>query len=218
MSQPKLEAENVTIVLLGSFNPQIFQPAWFASQGLIRKEAADSTKIEVIHNEIASLSIESLKLQITKDRYFASTPDASSYEVLRDLTLGSFRILHHTPISAMGLNHGFHYLMPSEDAWHEVGIGIAPPGPWSKILQKPVLRSLTMQGARPDKYKGYIQVHVEPSSQVKPGVFVTFNDHYEHKVDQPAQGCDEIINILNSNFTSFLDFSRKMAFSLIGVR
>jgi len=218
MSHPKLEIENLNIVLLGSFNPQIFQPAWFASQGLIRKEEADSTKIEVIHNEIASLSIESLKLQITQDRYFASTPDASSYEVLRDLTMGCFRILHHTPIRAMGLNHGFHFLMPSEDDWHAVGIGLAPPEPWSKILQNPVLGVLTMQGARPDKYKGHIQVRVEPSSQVKPGVFVTFNDHYEPKVDPPAQGCDEIIDILNSNFNSFLDISRKVAFSVIGVR
>jgi hypothetical protein len=33
---------------LWSFNPQIFQPAWFAAEGLIRKGEAEAAKIEIV--------------------------------------------------------------------------------------------------------------------------------------------------------------------------
>jgi hypothetical protein len=36
MPVPKCESEGASIVLLGSFNPGIFQPAWFGAHGLIR--------------------------------------------------------------------------------------------------------------------------------------------------------------------------------------
>ena len=39
---PKLEEDLASIVLVGSFNPVIFQPAWFAHQGLISESEAAS--------------------------------------------------------------------------------------------------------------------------------------------------------------------------------
>ena len=38
--------EGVTIVLLGQFNPAIFQPAWLAAENLVRPQEAESAEIE----------------------------------------------------------------------------------------------------------------------------------------------------------------------------
>ena len=48
------EYGNVGIVLLGSFNPPIFRPEWFAKTGIISDEAAATAEIEVIHKQISA--------------------------------------------------------------------------------------------------------------------------------------------------------------------
>ena len=36
------------VVLVGKFNPVIFQPSWFSSQGLIKEKDADSAEVNII--------------------------------------------------------------------------------------------------------------------------------------------------------------------------
>ena len=60
----QLEIEGHSIVLLGSFNPQIFQPSWFGNEGLIRKEEADSAKIEIVHRDLVSFSTETFRVEV----------------------------------------------------------------------------------------------------------------------------------------------------------
>jgi hypothetical protein len=52
----KSEIDGHTIVFVGSFNPQIFQPAWFASRNLLKKEEADGAKIEIINRQLVIFS------------------------------------------------------------------------------------------------------------------------------------------------------------------
>ena len=103
MSQPTLELEGISIVFLGSFNPQIFQPAWFSAEGLLRKEEAEAIEINVIHREIVSFQSSWLQLQVRSNQFILSTEDSSFYEPLRDLALGTFQLLRHTPIQKMGI-------------------------------------------------------------------------------------------------------------------
>ena len=70
-TQPAIEIEGVSIVLLGDFNPKIFQPAWFAAQELIRKEEAESAEIEVIHPEVVVFSLDWLRIQVTRNRWIS---------------------------------------------------------------------------------------------------------------------------------------------------
>jgi hypothetical protein len=218
MSQPKLEIEGVGIVLVGSFNPQIFQPAWFAAEGLIPKEEEEIAKIELIHREIASFSTDWLHLQVTTDRFSATTTQSSFYEPLRDLVLGTFRLLRHTPILQMGINRDAHFRMASEEAWHAFGYKVAPKEPWAGILKEPGMRSLTIEGQRSDQLRGYIRVRVEPSVRVHPGVFLNVNDHYEAQNMETGRGCDEVIDILDREWRTSLERSSKIAFSLLEVQ
>jgi hypothetical protein len=214
-SPAKPEIEGVGIVLVGSFNPTIFQPSWFAAENLIREEEEQAAKIELIHRQVAIFSLDWLHLQVTDERFIATTSQSSFYEPLRDLVLGTFRLLRHTPIRIMGLNRDCHFRMPSEEAWHAFGHRLAPKEPWVGILKEPGMRSLTMEGVRPDHLKGYVRVRVEPSVRVHPGVFINVNDHYEAKDAATVRGCDEIIDILDREWQNSLARSAEITSLLL---
>ncbi len=217
MAEIKPKIEGLNIVLRGSFNPQIFQPAWFAAEGLIRKEEADSAKVQVIHPEVTVFSLDWGQVQVTHDLFSAesSTNQRFSPELIRDLTVGTFRLLRHTPVTMMGLNRFFHFPITSMELWHSVGHKLAPKEHWRDLLQEPGTRSLTIQGVRPDGLKGLILVKIEPSIEAHPGVFVHVNDHFEAQATAPVQGATELIGILEKSWKESLERSRKIAYSLV---
>ena len=49
-------ADNVSIVLLGAFNPKIFHPAWLAMHGLISPEQADDADVVIVHSDITQFT------------------------------------------------------------------------------------------------------------------------------------------------------------------
>jgi len=216
MSDVKPEIEGIDIVLVGDFNPSIFQPAWFTSQELIRKEEANAARIDIIHPEIVQFSLEWLQVQITRNKFSASTSQSPYYPVLKDLVYSTFSLLKHTPISKMGINKNMHFLMSSEDEWHALGHKLAPKHIWDDILRKPGMRSLSIQGERPDEYKGYVLVRVEPSRKIHPGVFIHVNDHYEVQDPKSAMGCTEIMNTLINSWEISINRADKIGFTLVG--
>ena len=214
-SLTKPEIEGVGIVLVGSFNPKIFQPAWFAAENLIREEEAQAANIQLIHQQVAIFSLDWLHLQVTDEQFSATTIQSHFYEPLRDLVLGTFRLLRHTPIHKMGLNRDSHFRVTSEEAWHAFGHRLTPKEPWAGILKEPGMRNLIMEGLRPDNLKGYIRVRVEPSVRYHPGVFINVNDHYEVNDGATIRGCDEIINILEREWKNSLDRSAQITSLLL---
>lgn len=174
-----LVIDGSSVVLLGRFSPAIFQPAWLASHSLIRQEEAEHAKGLVFAPEVASFTVDWLRLQVTTDRFEAATEDPAHAEVLRDLVVSIFTLLEHTPFEKMGINRSLHYKMESEEHWHRFGDLLAPKSPWKATLSKPGLRSLTMEGARAEASEARIQVKVEPSQRVHPGISFDTNEHYE---------------------------------------
>lgn len=213
MSDIKAELEGSSIILVGDFNPKIFQPAWFAAQGLIRNEEAKNAEIQIIHQAVVDFSLDWLKIQVNQDRFAAATHQKPYFGVLKDLVVGSFRILRHTPIRMMGLNLDVHYPLLTEDRWHALGHKLTPKDMWQKILEKPGMTSLSIMGNRTDEYKGRILVKVEPSRKVQYGVYISINDHYElrEKEQEPALGCDEIIDILAGSWEASISKSTQIA-------
>ncbi len=200
---------------MGNFNPKIFQPAWFASQGLIREIEAQEAKTEIIHADIAIFSLEWLKLEVTRERINISTEQEAYFEALADLVIGTFRTLRHTPASKMGINSALHYRVKSIDAWHEIGHKLAPKEPWKGILNKPGMIRVEMQDERQTGPKGFMRVRVEPSKPCHPGVFININDHFESGEVEPILSCDTIIGILESNWQSSMKNSKSIAEKII---
>jgi len=72
------EISGGSIVLLGTFNPTIFQPEWLVRQ----------------HFET-----EKYVLQVTNEKFVAASKPNASSAPLRDLVHGAFFILEHTPVT-----------------------------------------------------------------------------------------------------------------------
>jgi hypothetical protein len=210
-NDPNPEIVGLSIVARGSFNPAIFQPRWFSSNNLIRDEEADQATIEIIHTRAAIFSTEWFSLQVTDDRFSVETRDPTKVQPLRDLAIGTFKILEHTPIEAFGLNGHYHFRMKSESEWHAFGHHYAPKESWGTILDKPGMRSLTMEGKREDCIADHVRVKIEPSVQVHPGIYVHVNQHYRLEEDDGATPADLIARFVTTvqqdwdGFTAYCD-------------
>ena len=208
------EIQGSSIVLLGDFNPKIFHPIWFAQGELIGKSEAENAEVEIVHADFASFDLDWLKLRVARDRFALTTTQASHAEPLRDLAVGTFKLLCHTPIRVMGINREMHFQMQSEEDWHAFGHRLAPKEYWA-ALEKPGLRNLTIQGVRPDTLKGYIRVTVEPSQRVHPGVFLAVNDHYQVSDASSPAGSYEVINLLQKFWSESFKRSEQIIYSLL---
>ena len=63
------------------------------------------------------------------------------------------------------------------------------------------MRGLVMeQRELEDRFRGYIQARVEPSTKVKAGIYMHINDHYEAEAPDDVVGCDEVVSILERQF------------------
>jgi hypothetical protein len=184
VSKPVCELEGASIVLVGAFNPRIFQPAWLGEHGLLRPEeveaaATSSDKDYVIAREFAQFTAGWLDLQVTEQRFSAQTADPAQYNPLRDLVLSTFRLLEHTPFDQMGLNRLMHYKMPSDEEWNDFGHFLAPKKAWQGLMDKPGLLSLRITGRKPGAEHVRYTTKVEPSARIQPGVFIETNEHYK---------------------------------------
>jgi hypothetical protein len=213
--RPEIEA--ASFVMIGSFNPLIFQPRWLATQGLIRQEEADSAKPLIIQQEIAHFSAEWFELQVLADRFTLVARDAEHLEPARDLVLGLMRILPHTPVSVLGLNKLTHTKMPSEDIWHKLGHLLAPKDHWDGIVARPGMRILQIQGSRPDLEGPILRIKVEPSLKVTPhGVYIEVNQEHKSEVENP-QGCEWALSCIQEHWDSFLRYAKAATHHICGL-
>ena len=181
-------------MLVGSFNPAIFQPEWFARHELLPPTMVEAAKISVVSPMISDFETERLRLQVTADRFTAiSNPNANS-ESLRDLVTGTFFLLEHTPVTALGMNRQMHFSLGSEENWHRLGDKLAPKDGWNGVLEgRPGLRALVITTTRSEPQGSLIFVRVEPSQQVRFGAFFEINEHYPAPKTEPLKGLMEIL-------------------------
>jgi hypothetical protein len=210
--------EGVAVVLLGSFNPQIFQPMWMAKQGLLDDDEAEAAEVQIIHPEVASFSVDRLKIDVARDRFQIETQDETYVERLRDTVIGAFGRLAHTPVSAFGINRHTHFEMSSMAKWHALGNHLVPKGSWEPILNKPGTRSLTVEGVRPDDFKGFIRVQFEPSVKVPTnGVYVAVNDHFQLDTEGSPMPASNAIEVLETVWADAVARARVIVQHVVGL-
>lgn len=212
MDQPKCELDAATVVLRGTFNPAIFQPAWLAAKGLIRPEEADSAHIEAITPVVTSFSAEWLNLQVVADRFVATATDPAHHGPLRDLVLAIFTLLEHTPATQMGLNRTMHYRMPSEERWHSFGHFLVPKDPWRKFMQEPRTQGVAVQGRRAGSSSKAVTVKVEPSKRFPNGVVFDYNEHFE---ETGSESLKQLLGHLKTSWSESLAFCQSGAEQLL---
>lgn len=210
------ELSNVSVVLIGGFNPSIFSPDWFFRRDLITENdnQNQTENVEVIHREIAIFKLNWVNLRIERNRFIAETTE-SPYVRLADFVAKTFlEQLPHTPVTALGINRVVHFDVGSFERREMIGNILAPKDAWGEwgpkitgsqsLAEHGGLRSLTMQQKKSDdKIPGYINAKVEPSSKIgqgATGIFMEVNDHFELAKSKEADGCQEIVSLLLRDF------------------
>lgn len=209
-NEVKKEIEGVAIVMVGDFNARIFHPSWFGAQELVRPSEAEHAEVRVVHKDLTDIVMGDFTIQVTPDHFTALVTDESAIEALRDLVVGTFEHLRHTPIRQLGINLDSHYSVGDETAWHAIGDTLAPKDPWARLLKKPGMKSVSIQSPREDDLPGYIGVRVEPSNRVRHGVYVGVNNHTTARDQDAASGADELIDVLQNTFDESVRFSREL--------
>lgn len=210
-------ADTATVVLIGSFNPAIFQPAWFQKQGLLPETETSSANIETISNDISIFAMSWVRIEVLGERFVARTSDESKFSPLRDLVIGTFRLLEYTPVRQMGLNRESHYSLPTEDAWHRVGHTLAPKRHWDPFVKAPGMKSLMIEAQRDDDRDGLFNIGVKPVlNRPQPLknwlVEVSFNDHIELGTDKTGL---DVCTVLEADWERSMSRAERIASALI---
>ena len=186
------EALMASVVALGNFAPAMFHPSWFARHGLIAEaEAAASAKSPglSISDAHATFAFSGIEFHALHDRLQFATSREDMHHPLKDLVASTLALLDATPVSSMGINWSKHSKAPNEDKWHEFGHRLAPKEFWNKNWtgHAGMLR-VHMRLERTDSKLGSVNVNVDPSSEIRPGIYCRFNDHYEFSEKSASAG------------------------------
>ncbi len=229
----KPDISGVTIVLIGSFNPPIFNPDWLLRKDIVGETEAENANVEFIHREISAFEVGGIQVKVEPERYTATTA-MPPFVKLKDFVVNTFNSLAETPISKMGINLGVHFAVPNFEIRDAIGLKLAPLEPWgawgrdilgsAKPSQKDYrdkhggLLSLKMiQNDIPDRPGGKIQVRVEPSVKIAIGVFVEVNDHYQAPTSDLTKLNAEIVGDLEKNWDNSIEKSESIVDQLMSL-
>jgi len=218
VDQPVHDQSVFAVVILGDFNPAIFHPLWYAQNDLIpNEEVADANEV-LTSDQVSTFLHNEVHFQVERHRFGLTTKDPSRALYLRDLAVGTFTLLEHSPLKALGLNRDMRFSMPTPEGWNEVGHCLAPKEPWLEILESPGMRVVAMEGKRPDCDADQVSIRVQPAPSLENGIFVAVNQHYNLQTTDNASISDRntaAIRILNNDWHSFCGFAERAAISLI---
>jgi hypothetical protein len=214
MAKPNLEIDRVSVVLVGQFNPAIFQPMWLAAHHLVGPQEAEDATIQVVHPEVTQFRTSWFELQVTTSRFTVTTGDAAHHEPLRDLVIGVFELLRHTPAGRMGMNRDMHFKFAGRDALDNFGHVLAPKHAWDDVLPKAGMRKLTIEGQR-SVLGRQLSVSVAPSVLVKNGVEIDVNDDYLPPEGTEPAGLEGLLVILRAEWEASQKASYAVATHLL---
>ena len=213
------EMESASIVLIGSFDPAILHPQWFAKQGLLRGSEADDAKVDMVSSALTVVRFAWFTLEVMDSRFVARTTDPAQNHALQECVSGIFALLEFTPVVAMGLNSDRHVRAPKEDVWTALEERLAPRDLWADVLPGPregtcALQSLSVTGARPDSPAERLDVTMQPSRKYRPGLFVATNEHF--RFDEGTSAADAM-QVLRENWNAALTYSNDVTNRLTGL-
>lgn len=208
-----IEIKNLSIVLVGNFNPSIVQPHWLANKGLIREEEANEAKIDLIHNEYACFNLGWAKLEVWLDKFAVSTTQEPYFEIIRDLCVGIFATLKETPVTAVGINTTSHLRTLTKKQYSEFGDKLVPLANWD-FLNNPRVRTIEMLDNEIAERNGYRRIIIQPSDKLSDTIMFNINDHYNFE-DKTAIN-NQLTNLFNNHWHTSLKESDSIIEKLWG--
>jgi len=214
------EVDNAVVVLLGKFNPVIFQPWWLAYYDVIGEQEAKDATIEINHPDISKFQTEYLFLQADRERLVIQNVEGP-LELVKDCVLKIFNdLLPHTPLTTLGINRDVHFDVGDFFVKDALGKKLAPWEPWGDwadylegedLDHHGGLINLHMQQrrTRKDKYDGYIRAVVQPSSKFNTysGIYMNINNHYDIKQAEDVESSKEVMLTLDNEWNNAIEYS-----------
>lgn len=200
---PTIEVQGVAVVVLGSFNPPMYHPAFLAEVG-VAPPLDDSGAALIITGDIAQFPVLHMTFSADRAKLEVQAPEPP-WESIRDLAVSALELAGSAPIRAVGINKRRHYALGSDDAWHAAGHTLVPKDMWEPMLVQPGTRRLDVEGTRPDGRDGRILVTVEPSLRVQNGLYIQVNDHFALGTEDDPARPDDAVSIISEVFKDSLD-------------
>jgi hypothetical protein len=92
------EREDVSIVLIGDFNPPIFSPEWLRQHKIVGEQAAFESTIGVIHPDLSQFSAGNIEFSVERQRFQILVRSAPFIRILDVVSRALGELLPHTPI------------------------------------------------------------------------------------------------------------------------
>jgi hypothetical protein len=218
MNNPKPDAEEIVVVLIGSFNPAIFHPEWFRREEILLPKEVEDADVKIVSTQATQVLFLDMQLDVFHNRLSLSTRDASRAERLQDIVLNILHRLPHTPVTQCGINDSLQFEVGDESHWHKIGHTLVPKDLiWNDVLENPGMNSLVVRGERAGKFPGQINVTVAPmmNAHIKFGLFVSSNYHYSiPEKDKDAPGSVLAGKFIEAEWKSSLDEARLVAYRI----
>lgn len=213
---PETDRQSLSIVVLGDFNPAIFQPLWFSANGLMPREETESAANVIIHRRVASFSMGRIHVQVDESRLGLTTAESPDAPILRDLAIGTLSILEHTPLKALGFNLDRAIELDSVEATREFAETIAPKQCWSRVLDDPEALQVIVMGTRSDCVADRMQIRVQLGSERR--VIIGINQHYQVAKDEdvdPRECHNSAQRALRDDWNEFIAYASDAAVKLM---
>lgn len=220
--------QRASIVILGNFNPVIFQPEWFRRFKILpEQEIAAALEEKVIAKPSASFQIVSgyiniistLKTELNFPSYgliaqptrFEFYSDKKScFQELAEATIKIFELLSHTPVNSIGLN------FLADFAIENVENTLKTLFPTSPDIAKEAFGEEYKVGGKFffNQTNCNNQVLVQPSEQIENGIHINFN--FRTKI--VSHNTEELLSAIRENYDTNLKEAEKITQTLLNIK
>lgn len=208
-------ASEQSIVVVGSLNPAIFHPSWFAANELVRASDVqiDNKKI-LVSSDVTVFTASWFDLRAMQPRLSLHTNDPRMDLPLRDLVRGTFECLEHTPIVAFGFNCDQVYSFNTDDEAAALTDMLSPKSAWDLFLQSTSVERVIVAGV----HDGHtVKFRVDTNGNV---VTLSVNQHYDVPPELRNNSGETtsvrfLIETLMKDWEAFLDYVRTTSQQLV---
>jgi len=214
MQSIKPERKQYSIVLLGTFNPLMFQPEWFVRNDVISPEEVEVTRSEnnvvqtIITPQLTQFRLSQFSIRIEQNR-FQVIADKEPLLTIKDFIRKTFEKLGALTIIAYGFNYSAHYQFNNISEIHAFADKLTPKKYWSSFLGKDIsgddrkggLLSLQMHQTK-ENNEGQLLITIKRSAAnlFNNGIFLNCNDHTNINPDDSA--AEIVMEKIEKNFDS----------------
>ena len=221
ISNNKKGIERCIFVALGSFNPAILHPQWFARHSILPVEEIEGLLAEPFKKEIPEIgatiefgsrflvepthalaNFKSFFLRVDRGKFEVKCEKQEGFPLLLSFIKKIFLVLPETPISAYGINFDEHIQFAESSS-----------SILSKFFSKnPIVAELFCEdcdfghNVYTKIKEARVRFRIEPSQVLEDGILLSMNFHY----DNPSSDNKFLTDMLDTHFEDALTLTSKI--------